>query len=113
MHSGAAGRQDRRRLSAVIWAVLPLVVAGGLSGCIDVPELDRSQDPSLANAPYPALIPLEPVLAGRGDPAEQADEEEAGLAARVAALNAQASALAAQPVLDPADKARLTSAAAD
>lgn len=64
-----------------------------LSACTQFPELDRTITPALENADYPALVPLEPLLAaakaGRIDPVQT----EATLNARIARLRARAARL--------------------
>jgi hypothetical protein len=35
-----------------------------LAGCTQFPELERSQTPGVARAPYPALLPLDALLNG-------------------------------------------------
>lgn len=82
----------------------PLILTALLAGCtafpvLDLPVADR-------DAPFPALIPLGPVLAqaaalddGAGDPAS-------GLDARVDDLNARAAALRGGGI-DPATRARM------
>jgi hypothetical protein len=61
-----------------------------LAGCTQFPELDRTITPELEAAPYPDLVPIDPLLAkataGRIDPART----EAALTGRAANLEARA-----------------------
>ncbi|MFG6509881.1 hypothetical protein ACGYK6_13045 [Sulfitobacter sp. 1A15333] len=61
-----------------------------LAGCTQFPELDRTITPALEAAPYPDLVPIDPLLAkataGRIDPART----EAALTGRAANLEARA-----------------------
>ncbi|WP_421906785.1 hypothetical protein [Mameliella sp.] len=62
-----------------------------LTGCTQFPELDATQTPGVADAPYPDLLPLEALLNGavpRATPGEAAAVE-----GRVAALKARANRL--------------------
>jgi hypothetical protein len=72
--------------------VLPLTLALALAGCTQFPELDSRTADIDPRAPYPALVPLEPLLAQARDTRID-DESEARVAARVAALNARAERL--------------------
>jgi len=61
-----------------------------LAGCTQFPELDRTITPALEAAPYPDLVPIDPLLAkataGRIDPLRT----EAALTGRAANLEARA-----------------------
>lgn len=66
-------------------------VLAALTGCTQFPELDATQTPGVAEAPYPDLLPLDALLNGavpRATPGEAAAVE-----GRVAALKARASRL--------------------
>lgn len=64
-----------------------------LGACAQFPELDRTVTPELAAAPFPALVPVEPLLAqataGRVDPVQT----EAALQGRLSRLRARAARL--------------------
>ena len=80
-----------------------LLVLPVLAACAQFPALDAQLTAADRAAPYPALIPLGPLLA-RADamgsaPAPSPEQRVAALAARAAALR--------RPVLTPADRARL------
>jgi len=89
-----------------------MALAAALSACITVPELDRADDPDLANGAYPQLDPLKPLLATTVDPVVEAGSLETDLDARVTALRARAARLSGDPVIDPATRKRLTEASA-
>lgn len=64
-----------------------------LTACTQFPALDRTITPELANAEFPELVPLDPLLArataGRIDPVQT----QAVLIARVSRLRARAARL--------------------
>ncbi|MGJ8625625.1 MAG: hypothetical protein ACSHXB_01585 [Sulfitobacter sp.] len=71
---------------------LPIAMLA-LNACTQFPALDRTITPALANAEFPELVPLDPLLArataGRVDPVQT----EAALSARVSRLRARAARL--------------------
>lgn len=71
----------------------PLFIALAMGACTTFPELDRTVTPALEAAPYPALVPLGPVLAQATTSADGARQANATLDARVAALKARAARL--------------------
>lgn len=75
-------------------ALSVLILAVALAGCTRFPELDRAPARVPANAPYPALVPLDPLLAEAEEPG-RAETAGPALAARAARLRARASALSA------------------
>ena len=84
-----------------------LTVAGlGLAACTQFPELDHTQSTHLENADYPALVPLDPLLARASAPGPDPAETQADLAARLAGLRARAGAMRGT-VLTGAEKQRL------
>ena len=76
-----------------------------LTACTQFPELDSRADTLDPRAPYPALVPVEPLLAQAG-PARIDDGDQAALAARIAGLRARASRLRAT-VLDSDTRSRM------
>lgn len=82
--------------------LVPLL-ALSLAACTQFPELDARLTEADRTAPYPALVPLAPLLA-RADAASAAPV--ADLAGRLAALNARAAALRG-PVIDAATTGRM------
>lgn len=71
----------------LIW----LVVAGGISGCAQFPELDAVATPGVATAPYPDFLPMEALLNGAAPRISGA--EIAIVERRVRALRARADRL--------------------
>lgn len=68
-----------------------LFLATSLAACAQFPELDATQTPGVANAPYPALVPLDSLLTG---PEPRATIEMVGrVEARAANLKARAARL--------------------
>ncbi|MEL6463474.1 MAG: hypothetical protein AAFQ58_00780 [Pseudomonadota bacterium] len=78
-----------------------------LTACTQFPELDDTVSPAVQDAAFPALVPLEPLLAGAtpvvSDPIATTD----ALQTRVSALRARARALQQRPIVDPATRARM------
>jgi hypothetical protein len=72
---------------------ITFVALGTLGACTQFPELDRTVTPDLEAAEYPALVPVEPLLAkattGRVDPIQT----EAALQGRLSRLRARAAGL--------------------
>ncbi len=89
-----------RRLALLCVLALPLAVP---TGCARFPELDAAQTPGVMDAPYPRLVPLEPLLNGPVPRASAADIPE--VEGRVAGLRARAARLQAVQV-GPGDVAR-------
>ncbi len=61
-----------------------------LTACTQFPELDQTVSPDLENADFPALIPLDPILAGTRTATRDNTQTQAALEARVANLRARA-----------------------
>ncbi|WP_370401087.1 hypothetical protein [Sulfitobacter sp. JB4-11] len=68
-----------------------LILAVG--ACTQFPELDRTVTPELATADFPALVPLDPILANAQVAQSANRQTEAVLEARVANLRARAARL--------------------
>lgn len=64
-----------------------------LCSCIDIPEVDGTVLPEFEDAPYPDLVPLDPLMAGAIPPGVDTEETTQNLEARVALLRARARAL--------------------
>ncbi len=77
-----------------------------LTGCVEVPELDRAVPAWVDDAPYPDLVPIGPDITERIPPEERAAEIGDSLIARRNRLLRQARALNV-PVLDDATRARM------
>ncbi len=83
------------RLPLPLCLTCTLLCAGPLllAGCADIPDLDDNLTPAARSAPYPALVPIAPLLAGT-EQAQQIKEGTApALQGRVAALRARAARL--------------------
>ncbi len=81
-----------------------------LCACAQFPELDRTQTPGVADAPYPRLVPIGTLL--EAEPARATPEMRAGVLGRVGALRARAARLNG-PVVDAATQARMRRGVAD
>ncbi|SNR25737.1 hypothetical protein [Puniceibacterium sediminis] len=77
-----------------------------LCACAQFPELDSTQTPGVADAPYPRLVPIETLLVS--DPPRATPEMRAGVLARAEALRARA-ALLVGPVVDAQTQSRMES----
>lgn len=62
------------------------------AACAQVPELDDHVTPAARQAPYPALVPLDPLLQDASD-TRITDQTDDALRARAAALRARARAM--------------------
>ncbi|MEO0938536.1 MAG: hypothetical protein AAFY38_10320 [Pseudomonadota bacterium] len=81
--------------------LLPLCLAA----CTQFPELDGATSARAEAADYPALVPLEPLLANRRSAA--APPPAADAESRVTALRARAARLRSRPVIDSATRRRM------
>ena len=63
-----------------------------LSACAEFPDLSARVPPSELNGPYPPLVPVETLLAQTTE-TRIADDDQAALEARAAALRAKAARL--------------------
>lgn len=70
--------------------LIALLAACCLAACTQFPELDRTISPEMAASDYPALVPLEPVLAQATAGRVDAKATQAQLEARVARLRSRA-----------------------
>ncbi len=85
---------------------LAFAVLASLASCAEFPALEGTISPEQANAPYPALVPLTPLIAQVGASQSGAENTQSELAPRVAALRARAADLRG-PVIPPAERARM------
>jgi len=76
------------------------------AGCTQFPELDFTQTAALEAAEYPALVPIEPIIAGVDQPGPDPVAEQTNMDARLAGLRARADRLRGG-VLSAAEKKRL------
>lgn len=88
-----------------VFLLLPLLAA-----CAPFPALETMQADAGPMAPFPALVPLDPVLA-QADALGPGQDPAAALQGRAAALEARADALRG-PVVDAETRARMQQAAA-
>ena len=77
-----------------------------LGACTQFPELDETVGPEAEAADYPALVPLEPILAEAAAAPERNAQTEDALEARTAALRARAAGLR-QGVVDDETQERM------
>lgn len=87
-----------------------LVLCLALSACTQFPELDGAVAPDVEDADFPALVPLEPLLASAAPIVDDPVAASRALDARVAALRARARALQRRSIVDSGSRSRLTSA---
>lgn len=77
----------------------------GLVGCTQFPDLDKRIDSNASNAPYPALIPGDKIIAAR-DEIQTKSVEDPALDARVARLKSRAARLR-NATIDAPTRARM------
>ncbi|MTH95667.1 hypothetical protein [Roseibium sp. RKSG952] len=77
-------------------SLLTLLLA--FAGCTDIPELEGKEAPSIRNAAYPKLVPLEETLGTPVDPVSEASEVEEELTSRSEELAKKAAALQAAEI---------------
>lgn len=77
-----------------------------VGGCTQFPDLEHTQDAATARADYPALIPIEPLLARAEAPGPDPAESQAQIDARLAGLRARADRLRGS-IMTEAEKQRL------
>ena len=82
------------------------LIVFGLAACTQFPQLDRTLTPALADADYPALVPVEPLLAQATQGQVNPEATQANLQGRVARLRARAARLRGS-VLSGREKQRL------
>ena len=89
---------------ALFWS-LPLAVLS-LTACTQFPDLDHTQTAELDAADYPALVPMEPLLASAATPGPDPAQAEDTLNTRLAGLRNRANTMRGS-VLTGAEKQRL------
>jgi len=77
-----------------------------VSACAQFPALDGVVPPDVANAPYPDLVPLAPVVARAATSESNAAFAQEDITSRLAALRARAARLRG-PVIGPQTRARM------
>ena len=83
-----------------------LTLIFGLASCATFPELDSPSSAAAKNADFPALVPLDPLLAEIGRTGVDPQDTVRTLEGRLARLSARAERLRG-PVIDRASRARL------
>lgn len=78
-----------------------------LGACTQFPALDRTLSPELVSAEFPALVPIDPILAAAQTDGVDPKQTTATIDARVAALKARAARLGGS-VLSGAERQRLS-----
>lgn len=88
--------------------ILPFVLAASVSAtaCARFPELDARTADIDPQTPYPALVPLDPLLARVADD-QITEDTEASIEARVAGLRARANAMRGD-VIDDETRTRMS-----
>lgn len=90
------------------WLVISALL---VSACARFPELDATVNTSAENADFPALIPIDDILAQPNNAAASGENPSADIAARVARLRARAARLRGS-IVDPATRTRMQSGVA-
>ncbi|MFK7837983.1 MAG: hypothetical protein AB8B60_17375 [Sulfitobacter sp.] len=85
--------------------LLPVITVA-LVACTQFPALEHTRTDDLEAADYPALVPIEPILAANAGPAPDPVETENTLNARLAGLRARADRMRGA-VLSGPEKQRL------
>ncbi|MCX7559276.1 hypothetical protein OS190_06815 [Sulfitobacter sp. F26204] len=76
------------------------------AGCTQFPELEHTQNGPVAQAEYPALVPLDPLLARAATPGADPAGEQAELFRRIAGLRQRADMMRGSVLTGP-EKQRL------
>lgn len=82
-------------------ALLAAAMFAALSGCAQFPEVEAALSPEAERAAYPALLPIDDILARSAEGGIAGPDLAAALEIRAARLRARAAALRA-PVIDAA-----------
>ncbi len=89
------GRTRPMRAFACLMTMTLLLSAA--AGCTQFPALDDTVTPQATEAPYPALVPLDPLqVETQGNTGSVSGTQEQALKARADALRARAAALQAE-----------------
>lgn len=86
--------------------VLLCLFVSALAACTQFPELEGTISPEAADAAYPELLPLEPILAQANGSSIDPTAEQGAIQGRVASLRARADRLRGS-VLTGQEKRRL------
>lgn len=86
--------------------LFPVLVSLAVAGCTQFPDLDHTQTDALYDADYPALVPIEPILAGITPPGDLPQQTRDDITTRLSALRGRADSLRGD-VLRPDERRRL------
>ncbi|MEP5729212.1 MAG: hypothetical protein ABJL67_07535 [Sulfitobacter sp.] len=78
----------------------------GLTACTQFPDLEHTQSTDLKRAAYPALVPIQPILAQNAAPAPDSVEVASTLTTRIDGLRTRAERMRG-PILTNAERRRL------
>lgn len=87
-----------------------LVLCLALTGCTQFPALDGAISAELENADFPALVPVETLLARSEPIVRDPVQTTQALESRVAGLRARANTLQNRAIIDARTKSRLLAA---
>lgn len=99
---------SRSRAAGPLWVGLCLGLMG-LAGCGGPPDFEGRISPAARAAPYPALVPTDPIVAAHGGPVDAAPLTTS-LEARVSGLERKAGQIQDGPIIDAATLRRLEAA---
>lgn len=88
-------------------AATALLICLTLTACTQFPELDNTISPEVETSKFPALLPLETLMAEATPVVSDPVQTTQTLEARVTALKARARALQRHSIVDPATRARM------
>lgn len=86
--------------------IITALALGLAAGCTQFPELDHTQTDDLYNADYPALVPIEPILARIEPVGDTAQQTQQGIDSRLSALRNRADQMRGT-VLSAAERRKL------
>jgi hypothetical protein len=100
------GRHDSGWTQNMRFAFTLFTLLAALPACTEFPELDGTIAPERANAPYPELVPLAPLLAQANTSSGAAELANTDIEPRLANLRARAARLRG-PVIPSATRSRM------
>jgi hypothetical protein len=87
-------------------ATISFIFLSAVTACTQFPELDDTRTAEIQNAPYPALVPIEPIISSVDTEVINTDAAAANAEARLRRLRTEATRLR-QGVLTPEEEERL------